>query len=64
MGRSKRVHEDTYEEDAFVENDDGNAPPNPKKAKKAAPGKSGQKTVEKKSWEVGPHQLSLVYTWH
>ncbi|KAF8865081.1 hypothetical protein BDZ45DRAFT_736723 [Acephala macrosclerotiorum] len=52
MGKGKRGHDevDTYAEDDFVENDDGNTPK--KKTKKAAPSKGGKKSVDEKSWEL------------
>lgn len=60
MAKGKRVHDEvdtgTYEEDDFVENDDGSAPK--KKTKKAAPTKAGKKSsVEEKSWEVSLSHL-------
>lgn len=52
MGKTPKRGRDetTYEEDDFVENDDGNAP-KPKKTKKAAAGSKSRD--ENKSWEVG-----------
>lgn len=52
MGKGKRGRDevDTYAEDDFVENDDGNAPK--KKTKKATPSKGGKKSIDEKSWEV------------
>lgn len=59
MARGKRGHDevDTYEEDDFVENDDGSAPK--KKTKKGAASKSAQ-AIEEKSWEVRPMILKLA----
>ena len=47
----KRVHEavDAYEEDDFVENNDGSAAPKSKKSKKGQTGKGPQAD---KHWEV------------
>jgi len=49
-GKRGRDEVDTYEEDDFVENDDGSAPK--KKTKKAAASKGAKKAVEEKSWEL------------
>jgi hypothetical protein len=57
MARGKRGHDEvgTYEEDDFVENDDGSAK---KKTKKGAASK-GAKRIEEKSWAVS---LLILYS--
>lgn len=58
MGKpAKRGREvDTYEEDDFVENDDGEAPKS-KKTKKAAAASSSGAKVEDKTWTVTTSSL-------
>lgn len=62
-GKRGRDEVDTYEEDDFVENDDGSAAPK-KKAKKGPAGKAAKKAVEENSWQVGLDQLSFADTRH
>ena len=60
MAKGKRGHEevDTYEEDDFVENDDGAAVPK-KKTKKAPAVKGNVKKDEDNSWRVRWNLWSL-----